>query len=240
MKRCLLFLVLAGLLTAEAEQEVEITAEPHHKLVFANGRVRVLDIIIPPHSETLMHWHRHDYVYITLGDSRVVNTVKGKEPVKVEMRDGQTGFLRGGFAHFAQNLSAGTYRNVTVEFLQDEKLRQAAHWDPTNPEEDRGLYILEGGTKEILFVKDGVRVSEFELQPHSVVPAHSPAHPMLLIAVSDLDLFTSGPRTHGPPEPDARSRHFHSGESIWLAHGFGQPLMNDSQHPAKFVTLEFR
>ena len=153
MKRCLPFLVLAGLLTAEAGQEVEIAAEPHHKLVFANSRVRVLDVTIPPHSQTLMHWHRHDYVYVALGKSQVVNTVKGKEPVKVEMRDGQTGFLPGGFAHFAQNLSDTPYRNVTVEFLQDEKFRQHAHWNSTHPEEDRGLDILEGGTKEILFAR---------------------------------------------------------------------------------------
>ena len=241
MKLCVFFLFLAGLLGAKTGTEVEIAAEPHHKLVFANDRVRVLDVSIPPHSETLMHVHRHDYIYVTLGKSRVVNAVKGKEPVQVELQDGQTGFLPGGFAHFARNLADTPYRNVTVEFLQDEKFRQShAHQDAAHAEEDRGLDILQGGTKEILFVKDEVWVSEFDLQPHAVVPAQSPSHPVLLIPVSDLDLFTRDPRTHGPPEPDPSPYHLHAGESIWLAHGFARPLVNDSLHAVKFVTLEFR
>ncbi len=241
MKRWVLFMFFAGLLAAESGQEVEITAEPHHKLVFANDRVRVLEVAIPPHSETLMHLHRHDYIYVTLGRSQVVNSVKGKEPVRVDLQDGQTGFLPGGFAHFARNLADAPYRNVTVEFMQDEQFRQSqAHQDAAQAEEDRGLDILDGGTKEVLFVKDGVRVSEFELQLHAVVPAMSPSRPMLLIAVSDLDLFTRDPRSHGPPEADASPHHLRAGESIWLAHGFARPLVNDSQHSAKFVTLEFR
>ena len=241
MKRCVLFLLLTVILAAQAGREVEITSEPHHQAVLANDQVRVFNVEIPPHSETLMHWHRHDYVYVTLGNSQVVNTVKGKAPVNVEMRDGQTGFLRGGFAHMARNLSGQPYRNVTVEFLQDDKVRHAPeHWDPAHPEEDRGLDILNGGTQEILFVKDGVRVSECELQPEGVIPPRSPSHPLLLVAVTDLDLFTNDPRTHGPPEPDPISRHFKSGDSIWLPHGFGRPLVNAGQHLAKFVTLEFR
>jgi quercetin dioxygenase-like cupin family protein len=241
MKRWVLLLLFAGLLAAETGQEVEITAEPHHKLVFANDRVRVLEVAIPPHSETLMHLHRHDYIYVTLGRSQVVNSVKGKEPVRVDLQDGQTGFLPGGFAHFARNLADTPYRNVTVEFLQDEKFRQSqAHQDAALAEEDRGLDILDGGTKEILFVKDGVQVSEFDLQPHAVIPAHSPSHPVLLIPVSDLDLFTRDLHAPGSAKLVASPRHLHAGESIWLAHGFARSLVNDSQHPVTFVTLEFR
>lgn len=240
MKRCVPFLFLIAFLSAQPAQEVEITAEPHHQVVLANDRVRVLKVEIPPHAETLMHRHRHDYIYVTLGHSQVVNTVKGKDPAKLEMQDGQTGFLAGGFSHTAGNLSGEPYRNVTIELLQDEKLRHSpAHWDVARPEEDRGLDILNGGTKEILFVKDGVRVSEFELQHDAAIPARSPSHPLLLVAVTDLDLFTSDPRTHGP-EPDPTPRHFNSGDSVWLPHGFGHTLVNAGQHSARFITLEFR
>jgi len=232
MKRCVLFLLLTVFLTAQGAREVEINTEPHHHLVFTNGQVRVFNVEIPPHSETLMHWHRHDYVYVTLGDSQVVNTVKGKDPVHVEMRDGQTGFLRGGFAHMARNLSGQPYRNVTVEFLQDDKRRHAPeHWDPAHPEEDRGLDILNGGTQEILFVKDGVRVSECELQPGASLHLH--AGPHLTVALTDSKLRGDVARKASSIIPVKR------GESRW-AGGSAQILTNTGDHSAKFVTLEFR
>lgn len=232
MKRRGVFLFLTALLTAQAAQEAEITAEPHHQVMMADERVRVFNVEIPPHSETLMHCHRHDYVYVTLGDSQVVNTVKGKDPVTVEMRDGQTGFLAGGFAHMARNLSDQPYRNVTVEFLQDDKRRHAPeHWDPAHPEEDRGLNILHGGTQEILFVKDGVRVSECELQPGTALHLHPGPH--LIVALADSKLRSDIARQASSIISMKR------GESRW-AGGSPQILTNTGDHSAKFVTLEFR
>ena len=232
MKRCVLYLLLTVFLSAQAGREVEITAEPHHQAVLANDQVRVFNVEIPPHSETLMHWHRHDYVYVTLGDSQVVNTVKGKDPVHVEMRDGQTGFLPGGFAHMARNLSGQPYRNVTVEFLQDDKRHHAPeHWDPAHPEEDRGLNILNGGTQEALFVKDGVRVSECELQPGASL--HLRAGPHLIVALTDSKLRSDIARKASSIISMKR------GENRW-AGGSAQILTNTGDHSAKFVTLEFR
>jgi hypothetical protein len=232
MKRCVLFLLLTVFLAAQAGREVEITGEPHHQAVLANDQVRVFNVEIPPNSETLMHWHRHDYVYVTLGNSQVVNTVKGKDPVNVEMRDGQTGFLRGGFAHMARNLSSQPYRNVTVEFLQDDKVRHAPeHWDPAHPEEDRGLDILNGGTQEILFVKDGIRVSECDLQPGASLHLHAGQH--LIVALTDSNLRGDIARKASSIIPLKR------GESRW-AGSSAQILTNTGDHSSKFVTLEFR
>jgi quercetin dioxygenase-like cupin family protein len=239
MRRLPLLLLLTAFLTAQSAPEVEITAEPHHHLAFANDQVRVFNVDVPPRTETLMHRHRHDYIYVTLGDAEVVNAVQGKDPVTVKLQDGQTGFLSGGYAHLARNLSTQPFRNVTIEILQDEKLRQSpAHWDPAHPDEDRGLDVLHGGTKEILFVKDGIRVSEFELQPGGMVPTHHHAGPHLLVAITDLDLL-SNVEGQGPmsgPMPG----HFKSGNTKWLPGGYSHTLTNTGKTPAKFVTLEFR
>jgi hypothetical protein len=171
MRRSFLLLLLPALLTAQLAPEVEITAEPHHHLVLANDQVRVFTVNIPPHSDTLLHRHRHDYIYVTLGASEVVNAVQGKDPVTVKLQDGQTGFLSASYAHIARNLSNNPFRNVTVELLQDDKLRHSSFtWDAT-----RGLEILPGGTQQILFVKDAVRVSEFELPEASSPCTTTPA-----------------------------------------------------------------
>ena len=235
MKHVVLLLFLAPLL-AQSTQQVELTDEPDHHLVLSNDQVRVFSVEVPPHADTLIHWHHHDYIYVTLGDATVSNEVVGKPPVQVTLHDGQTAFSPGPFAHRARNLTDKPFRNVTIELLQDDKLRTLkSPWDS-----DRGLDILHGGTAEILWVKDAVRATEFELQPEAVVPGGSHAHPMLLVAINDLDLYTTDPRTHGPPGPDVPpARQFKSGDSIWLPLGFRQPIVNAGRHKATFVTLEF-
>jgi quercetin dioxygenase-like cupin family protein len=230
------FCLIATLLAAQAvAPEVEITAEPYHHLTFENKSVRVFNVEVPPHAETLMHWHRHDYIYVTLGDSELVNAVKDKAPVTVKLQDGETRFSPATFAHIARNLSDRPFRNVTIEILEDESLRNSTtNSDPAkNKNEDRALEIFQGGTKQSLFVKDGIRVTEFELQSNGVVPKHHHAGPHLALAITDLDLRSD---VEGqPPAPV----HFQSGESKWLPGGYSHTITNTSPKPAKWVTLEF-
>jgi hypothetical protein len=232
MRRLALFLFLTTLLTAQSAPEVEITAEAHHHLVFTNDQVRVFNVDVPPHADTLMHRHRHDYIYVTLGDSEVVNAVQGKDAVTVKLQDGETGFHSGGYAHIARNLRDQPFRNVTIELLQDDKLRKSSiKWD-----EDRGLDVLHGGTREILFIKDNVRVSEFELQPGGTAPM--PGGACLIVAVSDLHLeATDLPRN--VPHDAWMSLAQEAGGSIWLPGGHLHAVTNPGPHPAKFVILEF-
>jgi quercetin dioxygenase-like cupin family protein len=224
------FCLIATLLAAQATApEVEITAEPHHHLTFENKSVRVFNVEVPPHSDTLMHWHRHDYIYVTLGDTELINAVKDKPPVTVKLQDGETRFSPATFAHIARNVTDSPFRNVTIEILEDDSLRNStAKWD-----EDRGLETFPGGTQQILFVKDGIRVSEFELQPNAVVPKHHHTGPHLLVAVTDLEI-RSDVEGMGP-----MPGHFKSGDSKWLPGNYSHSLTNTGPKPAKFVTLEF-
>ena len=58
-------LLTAVVLSAQtnATKEVEITAEPSHHLALENNYVRVFKVEVAPHAATLMHRHRHDYVF---------------------------------------------------------------------------------------------------------------------------------------------------------------------------------
>ena len=94
--------------------------------------------------------------------------------------------------------------------------------------------VFDGGTKDILFVKDGVRVSQIELQPGAMIPSHHHKGPHLLIAISDLDV-RSDVQGQGP-----MPGHFKSGDVKWLPGGYTHTLTNVGKNAAKFVTLEFR
>ncbi|HTR64919.1 MAG TPA: hypothetical protein VMH85_04045 [Terriglobales bacterium] len=213
---------------AQSAPEVEITAEPSHHLLLQNRYVRAFYVEVPSGAATLVHRHRHDYIYVMLGPAEVTNEAVGKPPARMQLHDGDTGFFPGNFAHRLQESGPTPFRNVTVELMQDELARKSP---PRKWDEERGLQILEGGTQDILFVKDGVRASEFDLQPGGMLPAARNAAPRLLIAVSDVDL-----RSHGAGKIPKVLK---PGEVVWLSGGSVPMLMNMGKTQARFITLEF-
>jgi quercetin dioxygenase-like cupin family protein len=230
MKRALLLFLLLPFLAAQTLTEVEVTAEPSHHLAVENEYVRVFQVEVAPHRSTLMHRHRHDYLYVTLGDAHISNEVEGKPPVDVKLTEGDTRFASGNFAHVAVNLSDQPFRNVTIELLQDEKLRQMpSHWGP----EDSGERTFPSGRIITLFVKDGVRVSEVNLEPGAVLPSHHHDSPYLMVAVTALDL-RSDVEGMGPMPGQ-----FQSGDVKWLPGGYTHTLTNVGKSSARFVTVEF-
>lgn len=225
------FLFSAIVMFAQAPSAVEITAEPSHHLALQNEYVRAFKVEVPPHDATLMHHHGHDYMFVILGASQVENDVEGKPPVTLKLNDGETRFTPGNFSHIAKNLADTPFRNVTVELMQDE----AAHKNsPPKWDEERGVDVYDGGTRDILFVKDGVRVSETNLQPGATIPSHHHHGPHLLIPVTDLDLRSD---VTGKPPKISHSR---AGEVEWIPGGYTHTLMNAGKTAAKFVTVEFQ
>jgi quercetin dioxygenase-like cupin family protein len=229
MKRALFLFLLLPLLLAQTAPDVEITSEPSHHLVLENEHVRVFKVEIAPQASTLMHFHRHDYVFVTIGDAHISNEVEGKPPVEVKFADGDTRFAVGNFAHVVKDLSDQPFRNLTIELLQDEKLRQTpSHWP-----EETGERTFPGGSSKILFVKDGVRVSEVNLAPGATVPRHHHDGPHLLVAVSDLDLRSDVEGQGSMPGK------FKAGDIKWLPGGYTHTVTNVGKSPARLVTVEF-
>lgn len=238
MRTWLLFCAVAmSALAAQTATEVEITAEPGHHFALENQYVRAFKVEVAPHAATLMHRHRHDYVFVTLGPSLVENDVAGKPPVTLKLQDGETWFLPGGFAHIAKNLSDQPFRNITIELLQD-KDEKSRRWPPpkwgVNGDEDRGLHILNGGTLDILFVKDGARASELQLQPGGVLPKHHHAGPHLVVAVTDLNLRSD---IEGK---GASNLQLKAGDIASVKGGLTHTLTNVCKENAKLITLEFQ
>jgi quercetin dioxygenase-like cupin family protein len=223
MKRILLLLLLIPFLLAQSATEVEITAEPSHHVLFENESIRAFKVEVAPQTATLVHRHRHDYFSVSLGAAHISNEVVGKPAVEVNLGDGDTRFVAGNFAHVARNLSDKPFRNVTIELLQ-----ATSHWP-----EEAGEKSFPGGHSKILFVKDGVRVSEVNLEPAAVVPIHHHDGPHLLVAVSDLDL-RSDVEGSGPTPGK-----FKAGDIKWVPGGYTHTLTNVGKSPARFVTLEF-
>jgi quercetin dioxygenase-like cupin family protein len=223
-------LILPLLAAYAAAPEVEITSEPSHRLVVENEYVRTFQVEVAPKAATLLHRHRHDYLFVALGDSHVANEVADKPAVELTLADGEVRFVPGNFAHVARNLSDQPFRNVTIELMQDDKKRTAP-----------SAWSMLGGDKEfpgvhvkVLLVRDGARASAIDLDPGATVPSHHHDGPHLLVAVSDLDI-RSDVDGMGPMPGK-----FKSGDVKWLPGGYTHTLTNVGKAAARFVTVEFK
>jgi quercetin dioxygenase-like cupin family protein len=232
----LLFLATAAM--AQHQQSGEITSEPSHHLVFQNEYVRVFDVTVAPRATTLVHKHNHDYLFVTLGDSDVVSVRPGEKPVALKLKDGEVRFTPGNFAHAAINQSDRPFHNITIELLKpstsvkictescDVSGGCIGAMAPPNP-------VCPSSVRRIS--ADGWTVSLVTLPPSATLEENQNNLPLLLIAVSDLNLAsviaketTSGRVKYGP------------GGLSWLPKGESRRLVNGTSQPAQFVTLEFK
>jgi quercetin dioxygenase-like cupin family protein len=206
-----------------AQAPVEITSEPSHHLEFQNEFVRVFKVEIPAHGSTLLHSHTHDYFVVALAPANAISEVQGKPPAPIRMAAGEVRFSSGNFIHIVRNQADAPFPNVDIEILKPTSYK----WD-----EERGVSVLEGGTHEIFFVKDGVRASETDLQPHAMIPKHTHRTPHLVIAITDIDLENT---SEGQPPKHVVLK---SGEAAWAEAGITHTVMNAGHETAKFISLE--
>lgn len=214
---------------ASPPTEVEITAEPHHQLVFHNEYVRVYDVVVSPKDATLLHNHRHDYFFVVLGAAEISNEVKDKPAVTTAVVDGDVKFVEGGFVHVVRNVGATPFHNITVELLQDAENRSVspAKWNAEN------AIRVQGGAEDVLLVKDGVRVARVQLETAGFEHQHHHAGPQLVIAVTDLTVRSEA------PDKSATNIELKAGQIRWIEGNITHSVTNVGSQPAKLVSLEF-
>jgi quercetin dioxygenase-like cupin family protein len=206
------------------DKVVPITQEPSHHLILENKYVRVFNVEVAPHFATRIHRHDYDYVFVTLGDSDVSNEKVHADPVELKLKDGETHFTPGGFAHKAVNLADTPFHNITIEFVEPG-LPSAGHvlggTIPTNSAE-----MLSNDSKAF-----GLNINEDTLLKGEVstCAADHVAGPQLLVPITQFLLrsASTGNQLHKP------------GEAIWLKAGECPTITSGGSYPVRFVILDF-
>jgi hypothetical protein len=229
----LLLLAVTPLLTPQQDSgwqsAVTMDGEPHHHLAFQNQYLRAFKVAVAPHSATLLHQHPRDYVFITLGETSLENDVQGRPPVKLQLKDGEVHFTKGGFAHVAKNLSAQPFRNVTVEFSQPVgDLKPPA--DSAEPK-NSGTGCLFGGVMfpasvKTLLSSDVVLVRGYSLPRKCGLPVE--AKGTLVVALSPVVI------NHAKAPTASLKR----GDLAWLR--AEDAIVNRHAAAARFITIEFQ
>ena len=112
-------LLVAAWVTVSA-QVVPVGQEPHHRIVYEDASLRVLDVNIPPGTTTLDHSHDHDLVTVSIGQADTRIRVPGSDwgPVRPRRPLGDTSTVeyagkRG--VHTIENVGPDPYRLIAVE-----------------------------------------------------------------------------------------------------------------------------
>ncbi len=158
---------------------VAVAAEPSHHLKVENEYVRAYFVEIAPGQSTLMHHHTTDYVAVAIGASEVDSIGPDGTTKHLVFQDGQVNYAPAGVTHAVANKGPATFRNATIEMLQNhgqpvcvkncENDPRAKDW-PAPP--DFAKVIGYGDTFRIIAVtiKPQQTISITGSSPHLVVP----------------------------------------------------------------------
>lgn len=240
----LVFLPLAS--NAQAPTAAPIPGEPHHHLKIDNEYVRAYYVEVPPHGETQLHQHDHDYVYIALGDSEVINAVVDKPEMHLTLKDGETHFTRGGFAHVARNLSDKPFRNVTIEVLKpqgephnlcekviDGPLAGCSSDFSKLPPNSPIIALAQAMRQTRLFETDEILMTSFSIALKENY-SETGSRPAQLLIVGDKSEL----QVQRPGEP---SMTLHAGDLLWLDAGKQWTIVTPGEHKvSRFFLIKFK
>lgn len=84
--------MIALLSTDRTAAQITVHQEPHHKIIFENEYVRLIDLTLRPNDTTLEHTHSIASAVVFLTHSKVAIQDAGKPPVVTEFEPGNTVF----------------------------------------------------------------------------------------------------------------------------------------------------
>jgi len=237
---CLALLLLVFSVSAQAPEPAplargSVPGEPHHHLRIENEYVRVYYVEVPPHENTQLHQHDHDYIYVSLGPADVVNAVRDKPEVHLALTDGETHFTRGGFAHVARNLADTPFRNVTIELLhpQGEPRNICAQVLVGAPEGDcpKSVAMPGGLRKEPLLETRNTFVDLVALDPSLGAVSIRPQSEALIVFLGETQI--QGHSINAPTEKVVK------GHVIWISGGAGETIWNSERKDLRYLQLTF-
>jgi hypothetical protein len=228
---------------AQPPRIVDVTHEPSHHLALSNERVRVFNVIVAPHTTTLIHRHDRDYLFVTLGDAEVATKKVGDTAIRLSLHDGEVRFAAGGFAHSAEVTGDHPFHNSTIELLKPAThLQQCV----TSCAEPVPCSVARGGACPTVtrdFGSDQWTAVTVTMPPLGHLDLVDGAGPVLVVAVSDVRLTRGGPASGDAPiRGGAGTLGWVSAAAVPMGTGHvaARSLLNTSQLPVRFVMVEFR
>ncbi len=122
-------LLASNLLSADiAIAQIPVDQEPHHKILFENGYVRIIDLQIAPDDATLVHTHNAASVVVFLSSSTFGIQNVGEPPVETPVRAGDIiyrAYDENPVVHTVWNPGKSMFRCLVVELIKHHPARNS-------------------------------------------------------------------------------------------------------------------
>jgi hypothetical protein len=218
---------------------VPLKDEPHHTLVFQNDFVHVFNVSVEPMDATLLHQHDLPYLYLTLGQADIVNAVLGKPEVHLQLEDGATRFMAGGFAHLVRADAGIPFHNITIELVHPQGSPRnlgdnsssrplGSCPQPADPKNDQ----IPGEQIIPCFETDEMHLDLVEVEGGKDYQDSSPKSAALLVAMSKANLDVSLGGEH--------AGFLHAGDVLWLPPGTSRKVEDFLGIKSSFLLLSFK
>lgn len=202
-----------------AERPVAMSQEPHHRLVFQNEFVRIVDINVPPGDTSLFHIHADPMVSITIRDATTWSQKPGD--VKGQRNEAEPAPFVGTnwdqplpMVHRVANVDTTSYRRIAAEWLRSPGI------DCKVLESQSGMEIIHEG-------RFG-RVYERRLGAQDNTAVHTHSCPTLVVLGAGSVLET----TQGPL--------LNAGNWVWLEAGSTHVLRSTDKGGAVVYEIHWR
>jgi hypothetical protein len=105
-------------------EAVPLEQEPHHRWMFENQNVRVLDVVLAPGESTLCHTHSHDSIAVRLTDASAQEQPFNKEwrPAS-RLLPGDSRYMKGTpelYIHRVKDVGSTPFHVIDIELLGDD------------------------------------------------------------------------------------------------------------------------
>lgn len=204
---------------------LDLSKEPHHKVVFENQQVKVLRLELQPDVGTLSHRHDRPYAYLSLQAVTVANEVRGRPPVIVALEAGDLHTSKGGFTLAERNKSSVRADLIVIE------AQKANTGDFALP---IGGFRYHDAAFGELFQLPQMRAYSMVIAAGGRTEKHEERSDRLLVALSDLKLRED---VSGQSSVEIVMK---AGEVKWFPRGMNHATTNTGNSPATFITFEFQ
>jgi hypothetical protein len=203
-----------------AQTPVPVEQEPHHHVVWKNGSVEVIRLLLPPGESTLFHTHSRDRVAVDLTSTMLsfqkLNEKEGQPEPSIPGDVSSHADFDAPYSHRVHNVGEKTYEVLDVEFFKR----------PEHPSETAAATVAAENPS--------ARVYKWNLAPGGATTLHVHEHPYILLAVTSWRLKTTA------PDGTSAIEVCKAGDSRWVFAKGPHTLANAGSADGQIVDIELK
>jgi len=201
-----------------AQTPVPVEQEPHHHVVWKNGFVEVIRVVVPAGETTLFHTHSRDRVAVDLTGTMLsfqkLNGTEGQPEPSIPGDVSSHADFDAPYTHRLHNVGEKTYEVIDFEFFKR----------PQHPSEVAAAAVVAENPS--------ARVYKWNLAPGGATSPHVHEHPYIVLAVTPMRLTAA--------DGTSALEVFKAGDFRWVNAKGPHTLANSGSSGGHFVEIEMK